>query len=60
VLRHFASQLYADGMDLIAIQEILGHAWVATTLSPEHVHRTHIEDAWLAGQRRAAERLKGL
>ena len=25
-----------------------------------HVHRTHIEDAWLAGQQRAAARLKGL
>ena len=61
VLRHFcASQLYADGMDLIAIQETLGHAWVATTMSYIHVHRTHIEDAWLAGQQRAAERLKGL
>ena len=61
VLRHFcASQLYADGMDLIAIQETLGHAWVATTMGYVHVHRTHIEDAWLAGQRRAAERLKGL
>ena len=46
VLRHFcASQLYADGMDLIAIQETLGHAWVATTMSYVHVHRTHIEDA---------------
>ena len=61
VLRHFcASQLYAAGMDLIAIQEVLGHAWVATTMGYIHVHRTHVEDAWLAGQRRAAERLKGL
>jgi integrase/recombinase XerD len=61
VLRHFcASQLYADGMDLIAIQEALGHAWVSTTMSYIHVHRTHVEDAWLAGQQRAAERLKGL
>jgi len=25
-----------------------------------HVPGTHIEDAWLAGQRRAAERLKAL
>jgi len=23
-------------------------------------HRTHVEDAWVAGQQRAAERLKGL
>lgn len=61
VLRHFcASQLYAAGMDLIAIQEVLGHAWVAATMGYIHVHRTHVEDAWLAGQRRAAERLKGL
>jgi integrase/recombinase XerD len=61
VLRHFcASQLYAAGMDLIAIQEVLGHAWVATTMGYIHVHRSHVEDAWLAGQRRAAERLKGL
>jgi integrase/recombinase XerD len=33
VLRHFcARQLYQHGMDLIAIQETLGHAWVATTM----------------------------
>ncbi len=61
VLRHFcASQLYAGGMDLIAIQETLGHAWVATTMNYIHVHKTHIEDAWIAGQQRAASRLKGL
>lgn len=61
VLRHYcASQLYIDGMDLISIQELLGHAWVATTMRYVHVHRTRIEDAWLAGQARAAERLKGL
>ena len=61
VLRHFcACQLYLSGMDLIAIQEILGHAWVATTMRYVHVHRTHVEDAWLAGQQRAADRLKGL
>jgi integrase len=61
VLRHYcASQLYLDGMDLISIQELLGHSWVATTMRYVHVHRTRIEDAWLAGQQRAAERLKGL
>ena len=61
VLRHYcASQLYASGMDLIAIQEALGHAWIATTMNYIHVHRTHIEDAWLAGQQRAAARLEGL
>ena len=34
VLRHFcASQLYLNGMDLLAIRETLGHAWVATTMN---------------------------
>jgi site-specific recombinase XerD len=61
VLRHFcASQLYLHGMDLVAIQETLGHAWIATTMKYIHVHRSRIEDAWLDGQRRAAQRLKGL
>lgn len=61
VLRHFcASQLYLGGMDLIAIQQLLGHAWVATTMNYIHVHATHIEDAWTAGQERAAGRLAGL
>ncbi len=61
VLRHFcASQLYLGGMDLIAIQQVLGHAWVATTMNYIHVHATHIEDAWITGQERAAQRLTGL
>ena len=61
VLRHFcASQLYRHGMDLVAVQELLGHSWVATTIRYVHVHRTHVEDAWLAGQDRAARRLEGL
>jgi site-specific recombinase XerD len=61
VLRHFcASQLYLSGVDLIAIQELLGHSWIATTMRYVHVHRTRIEDAWLAGQQRAATRLEGL
>lgn len=61
VLRHFcASQLYLSGVDLISIQELLGHSWVATTMRYVHVHRTRIEDAWVAGQQRAAKRLEGL
>ncbi len=28
--------------------------------APLHVHRTRIEDAWIAGQERAAKRLEGL
>ncbi|MEV0705897.1 tyrosine-type recombinase/integrase [Saccharopolyspora sp. NPDC050389] len=61
VLRHFcASQLYLSGMDLISVQELLGHSWIATTMKYVHVHRTRIEDAWIAGQQRAARRLEGL
>ena len=44
VLRHFcASQLYLGGMSLFAIQETLGHAWVATTMNyinPRELHQT--------------------
>ncbi|WP_067480092.1 tyrosine-type recombinase/integrase [Nocardia amamiensis] len=44
VLRHFcASQLYRHGMDLLAIQELLGHWWVATTMryvNPRELHQT--------------------
>ena len=61
VLRHYcASQLYLVGVDLISIQEMYGHAWVATTMQYVHVHRSRIEDAWTAGQQRAAARLEGL
>jgi hypothetical protein len=61
LLRHFcASQLYLNGMDLIAIQEALGDAWVATTMRHEHVHRDHVEQAWAAAQQRAERRLEGL
>lgn len=61
VLRHFcASQLYLGGMDLVAIQATLGHAWIATTMKYVHVPSTHIEDAWIAGQQRVAAQLEGL
>lgn len=61
VLRHFcASELYSGGLDLVAIQEILGHSWIATTMRYVHVQQTRVEDAWLAGQQRAARRLEGL
>lgn len=61
VLRHFcASQLYLAGMNLFAIQELMGHAWTATTARYIHVHATHVEDAWVTGQLRVADRWKGL
>ncbi|MGW6602518.1 tyrosine-type recombinase/integrase [Streptomyces sp. NPDC055036] len=61
VLRHFcASQLYGNGLDLLAIQEVLGHSWIATTMRYIHVQQTRVEDAWVAGTERAAKRLEGL
>jgi integrase len=44
VLRHFcASQLYQGGLDLVSIQEVLGHSWIATTMhyiNPREMHQT--------------------
>nr|WP_307819136.1 tyrosine-type recombinase/integrase [Streptomyces sabulosicollis] len=61
VLRHYcASELYRGGMDLLAVQELLGHSWVATTMRYVHVHRAEIERAWLEGHRRAESRWEGL
>lgn len=60
-LWHFrASELYLGGLDLIAIQEVLGHSWIATTMQYVHVQQTRVEDAWVVGQQRAAKRLEGL
>jgi integrase len=61
VLRHYcASQLYLTGMNLFAVQELLGHAWTGTTARYIHVHGSHVEDAWVTGQQRATDRWKGL
>jgi len=47
VLRHYcASSLYAAGMDIKALQELLGHQWLATTSGYIHVRAEHIEQAW--------------
>lgn len=57
-LRHFcASSLYLGGLDLKAIQELLGHTWLATTSGYIHVHDEHIEHAWAAANQRVATRL---
>ncbi len=49
-LRHFrASSLYSRGMDLKAIQELLGHEWLSTTTRYEH--------AWASANDRVAARL---
>jgi site-specific recombinase XerD len=57
-LRHFcASSLYARGVDLKAIQELLGHDWLSTTTLYIHVHAEHIERAWSNANKRVAGRL---
>ncbi|MGW5062801.1 tyrosine-type recombinase/integrase [Streptomyces sp. NPDC004096] len=57
-LRHFcASEYYAEGLDLKAIQELLGHEWLSTTTRYVHVHDDHIEHTWAAANERVAARL---
>ncbi len=57
-MRHYcASSLYARGMDLKAISELLGHEWLATTTRYIHVRDDHIETAWASANERVAARL---
>jgi site-specific recombinase XerD len=54
-LRHYcASSLYERGLDLKAIQELLGHEWLSTTTRYIHVHADHIEAAWANANQRVA------
>lgn len=60
VLRHYcASSLYAAGMDIKALQELLGHQWLATTSTYIHVHSEHIEQAWKLSNQRLENRFAG-
>lgn len=60
VLRHYcASSLYGAGMDLKAIQEVLGHEWLSTTTRYIHVSSDHIEQAWVNANRRLETRFGG-
>ncbi|MCI3273371.1 tyrosine-type recombinase/integrase [Streptomyces cylindrosporus] len=57
-LRHFcASSLYGRGLDLKAIQDLLGHEWLSTTTRYIHVCDEHIELAWTSANARVAARL---
>lgn len=57
-LRHFcASSLYQRGMDLKAIQELLGHEWLSTTTIYIHVHDQHVERSWANSHARTTDRL---
>jgi site-specific recombinase XerD len=59
VLRHYcASFLYGSGMDLKALQELLGHEWLSTTTQYIHVSSDHIEQAWAHANERVTKRLE--
>jgi len=56
-LRHFcASSLYERGMNLKAIQELIGHEWLSTTTLYIHVHDRHIERSWATANDRLTAR----
>ena len=51
---------YRDGVDIAAIQELLGHEWIATTMgSARIINGTHIEDSRARAAERSAARLTG-
>lgn len=57
-MRHYcASSLYGRGVDLKAIQDLLGHEWLSTTTRYIHVRDEHIELAWTSANARVAARL---
>jgi integrase/recombinase XerC len=57
VLRHYcASSLYGAGMDLKALQELLGHQWLSTTSGYIHVRSEHVELAWRDANQRVESR----
>lgn len=57
VLRHYcASSLYGDGMDIKALQELLGHEWLSTTTRYIHVRSDHIERSWTQANQRLEAR----
>jgi site-specific recombinase XerD len=57
VLRHAcASSLYEEGVSLVAIQALLGHRWLTTTMGYVHVATESIEAEYQAAAERAAVR----
>ncbi len=59
VLRHAcASRLYAEGLSLLAVQQLLGHRWLQTTMRYVHVAGEAIEVEYQQAAERAANRFK--
>lgn len=57
VLRHAcASRLYSEGLSLVAVQALLGHRWLTTTMGYVHVASDSIESEYEAAAVRAADR----
>jgi len=53
-----ASRLYGEGIGLAAIQQLLGHRWLSTTVRYVHVADGAIENAYQQAAERAAARFK--
>jgi site-specific recombinase XerD len=59
VLRHAcASRLYGEGVSLVAIQQLMGHRWLTTTMGYVHVAEETIEAEYRQASERASKRFK--
>jgi len=60
VLRHAcASRLYGEGLGLAAVQQLLGHRWLTTTMRYVHVSAETLEAEYAAAAARAGARFTG-